>query len=66
MNFFTAVDSGLYRLYGRMIAYFLCHEGPPPVFFARNLYNLVVKGIDLYDPELSDVEPDLRSSLRKV
>ena len=43
-------------MYGKMMAYIACHDGPAPSFFSKNMYRLLVDGIDQYTAAEEDVD----------
>ena len=62
----SAVQKELYLLYGRMLAYFVVHNGPAPQMFSKNLYTMMVQGLEEYKPTPLDVAPDLHPCLQQV
>jgi len=63
---FAALQRGLYRVYGTMIAVALVHEGLFPSFFSKRLYQNLCS-IPSSPPTLEEIaDLDLKWKLKKV
>ena len=65
--FNLALEDGLYRNYGKMMAYSLVHGGPAPTFLHPSLYEAIVHGPDSVEPPINCVtDLELRNDLEMV
>ena len=63
----SALEKGLYRFAGQILAYMLVHRGPLPNLFHPFLYDALCYGIDSVRAEMKHVpDYDIRDNLQKV
>ena len=62
-----ALEKGVYRIVGEMLAYMLVHRGPIQNFLDPFLYDVLSKGIECVRAEICNVgDYSLREQLEKV